>query len=57
MKSVLVIAHDFPPFGGGGVLRVFKFVKYLSEFGWNPIVLTVDPKYYPVEFLDHSLPY
>jgi glycosyltransferase involved in cell wall biosynthesis len=55
MKSVLVIAHDFPPFGGGGVLRVFKFVKYLSEFGWNPIVLTVDPKYYPVEFLDHSL--
>ncbi|MBN8721522.1 MAG: glycosyltransferase [Acidobacteria bacterium] len=55
MKSVLVIAHDFPPFGGGGVLRVLKFTKYLPEFGWNPIVLSVDPTYYPVGLLDYSL--
>ncbi|MFY9222398.1 MAG: glycosyltransferase [Blastocatellia bacterium] len=55
MKSVLVIAHDFPPFGGGGVLRVLKFAKYLPEFGWKPIVLSVDPTYYPVGLLDSSL--
>ena len=55
MKSVLVIAHDFPPFGGGGVLRVLKFIKYLPEFGWNPIVLSVDPTYYPAGLLDYSL--
>ncbi len=40
-KSVLVIAYFFPPLGGGGVQRTLKFVKYLPDNGWNPIVLTV----------------
>lgn len=55
MRSVLVVAHDFPPFGGGGVLRVLKFIKYLPEFGWRPVILTVDSNYYPPTLLDHSL--
>ena len=39
MNSVLVLAYDFPPRGGGAVLRTVKFIKYLPEFGWHPIVI------------------
>ena len=47
MKKVLIIAYYFPPMGMGGVQRVTKFVKYLPDFGWDPIVLTVkDVIYY-----------
>ncbi|MBN1780440.1 glycosyltransferase family 4 protein [bacterium] len=42
MKKVLIIAYYFPPSGGAGVQRVMKFVKYLPEFGWEPLVLTVN---------------
>ncbi|MBN1348203.1 glycosyltransferase [candidate division KSB1 bacterium] len=41
MKNVLIVVQAFPPRGGGGVIRMTKFVKYLPEFGWHPIVLTV----------------
>jgi glycosyltransferase involved in cell wall biosynthesis len=37
---VLVVAHSFPPVGGVGILRTLKFVKYLPDSGWEPIVLT-----------------
>ena len=40
--SVLVIASAFPPTGGPGVQRTLKFVKYLPQFGWNPVVWTLD---------------
>ncbi|GAB4342831.1 MAG: glycosyltransferase [Calditrichia bacterium] len=45
MKKVLFIAYYFPPVGGGGVQRSSKFVKYLPEFGWRPLVLTVREPY------------
>lgn len=35
-----MIAYFFPPAGAVGVYRTLKFVKYLPEFGWEPIVLT-----------------
>lgn len=38
--NVLVVAYYFPPMGLSGVQRTMKFVKYLPEFGWRPIVLT-----------------
>ena len=41
MKRVLVIAYYFPPMGMGGVQRTMKFVRYLPDFGWDPIILTV----------------
>jgi len=40
MKKVLIIAYYWPPSGGGGVQRWLKFVKYLPQFGWEPIVYT-----------------
>ena len=52
-KKVLVITYYFPPSGGAGVQRTLKFVKYLREFGWEPVVLTVRDADYPV--YDESL--
>ncbi len=38
--KVLFIAYFFPPIGGGGVQRSAKFVKYLPQFGFTPLVVT-----------------
>ncbi len=46
-KKVLVITYYWPPCGGIGVLRNLKFVKYLRDFGWEPIVYTVENPSYP----------
>lgn len=48
-KNVLIVAYAFPPVGGSGVQRTLKFVKYLKEFGWNPIVITTENDYCPNE--------
>ena len=44
MKKILVISYYWPPSGGSGVQRWLYFCKYLSEFGYEPIVLTVAEK-------------
>jgi len=41
-KKVLVITYYWPPAAGPGVQRFLKFCKYLPEFGWDPVVLTVE---------------
>ncbi len=53
MKTVLIIAYYFPPSGGPGVQRVLKNVRYLREFGWEPIVFTVENGHFPAR--DESL--
>ncbi len=56
MKKVLMVAYYFPPAGGVGIFRVTKFVKYLLEFGWKPVVLTVREDSYPENsWFDNSL--
>ncbi len=47
MKKVLVITYYWPPSGGPGVQRILNFVKYLPDFGWQPVVLTVRNGEYP----------
>lgn len=47
-KKVLIITYYWPPSGGSGVQRWVKFVKYLSEFNIEPIVLTVKNGTYPL---------
>lgn len=42
LRKILFIAYHFPPAGGGGVQRSLKFVKYLPEAGYLPIVLTIE---------------
>lgn len=53
MKKVLIITYYWPPAGGAGVQRVLKFAKYLPQFGWQPIILTVDNPDCPV--IDETL--
>ena len=54
-RSVLILSYPFPPAASAAVLRTIRFVKYLPESGWKPLVLTprVDAVY-PIR-LDHSL--
>jgi glycosyltransferase involved in cell wall biosynthesis len=40
-RNVVIIANEFPPIGGAGILRYFFFSKYLPDFGWYPSVVTV----------------
>jgi glycosyltransferase involved in cell wall biosynthesis len=55
MKKVLIITYYWPPSGGAGVQRWLKFAKYLPEFGWQPVILTVNPKYASYPQRDESL--
>lgn len=52
-KKVLIVTYYWPPSGGAGVQRWLKFVKYLREFGWEPIVFTPENPEFPSE--DFSL--
>ncbi|WP_018676149.1 hypothetical protein [Riemerella columbina] len=47
-KNILIVTYYWPPAGGPGVQRWLKFVKYLPEFGWNPIVYTPENPSYPL---------
>jgi glycosyltransferase involved in cell wall biosynthesis len=40
MNKVLIISYYWPPSGGAGVQRWLKFVKYLRDFDWEPVVYT-----------------
>ncbi|MFA5818611.1 MAG: glycosyltransferase family 4 protein [Bacteroidales bacterium] len=55
MNKVLIITYYWPPSGGAGVQRWLKFTKYLPEFGWEPVILTVDPEYAAYPVTDNSL--
>ncbi len=41
MKNVLIISYFAPPLNLPPAIRIGKFAKYLPQFGWNPIILTV----------------
>ena len=48
MRKILVIAYYWPPAGGPGVQRWLKFVKYLPDFGFEPIVYVPENPSYPI---------
>jgi len=48
IKKILIVCYAFPPTGGAGVQRVSKYVKYLRDNSWEPIVLTVENPSVPV---------
>jgi len=53
MNKVLILTYYWPPSGGAGVQRWLKFVKYMREYGWEPVVYTVENGEMPV--IDESL--
>jgi len=53
MKRALIITYYWPPSGGAGVQRWLKFVKYLPDEGWIPVVVT--PENPEMPYIDESL--
>ncbi len=47
-NKLLIITYYWPPAGGPGVQRWLKFVKYLPEFGIEPIVYIPENPTYPI---------
>jgi hypothetical protein len=45
-RTVLIIAPDFTPSSYPPALRARFFAQHLPEFGWKPIVLAADLRYY-----------
>lgn len=47
VRRVLMIAFHYPPVhGSSGVQRTLAFSRYLPRYGWQPMVLTVNPRAY-----------
>lgn len=44
-RSVLIVTPFFAPQNHSAMFRAYKLAKYLPQFGWKPIVLTVDTQY------------
>jgi hypothetical protein len=53
-KRMLIITPHFPPSNLAAVHRSRLFAQHLPSFGWEPIILTVDEKFYE-EKLDYNL--
>lgn len=47
-RKVLIITYYWPPAGGPGVQRWLKFVKYLPDFGIQPVVYVPENPTYPI---------
>jgi len=41
-RGLLMCCYSYPPTPDSGVYRNVKFVKYLPEYGWSPVVLTTN---------------
>ena len=46
MKKILFITYMFPPIAGSGIQRSLKFIKYLPEFGIEPIVFAPETAFW-----------
>jgi len=55
MPKVLILTYYWPPGSGAGVQRWLKFSKYLPQFGWEPVILTISPDYAVYPAIDYSL--
>lgn len=58
MKRALIVTYYWPPAGGPGVQRWLKFVKYLRDFGIEPILYVPENPNYPLidEHLQREVP-
>ena len=54
MKKVLIVTFYFPPAATAAIHRILGFSKYLPDFGWEPIILTVKKKYYDEKILTYD---
>jgi hypothetical protein len=54
LKKIIIVSPHFPPSNLAAVHRTRLFAKHLPSLGWEPIIVTVDHKYYE-ENLDWNL--
>lgn len=54
MNNILIIYPHWPPANLAGVHRARLISNFLPDFGWHPIVLTVNEKFYE-EKLDYDI--
>lgn len=52
-NRILMITYVFPPAAYVGVYRTLKYCKYLRDYGWTPLVLTIEPS--GVTYKDENL--
>jgi hypothetical protein len=55
MRRVVLVAPHFIPSFLPSVHRSRLWAYHLEEFGWKPIILTTDPKYYECQISDDML--
>lgn len=55
MKRILIVSPHFPPVNAADMHRVRQSLPYLREFGWDPVVLAVEPDYVEGYRDDHLL--
>jgi len=46
MRRVLFISYEFPPSSEIGAQSCAQIARYLPLYGWEPVVLTVQPSYF-----------
>ena len=60
MKRVLIISPCFPPVNSADMHRIRQGLPYFEEFGWEPVIITVDEKFIEAYSLDpllaHTVP-
>lgn len=44
MKKLLVISYPFPPNASAGAVRSERFTRYLTRYGWDSDVVTIQPR-------------
>lgn len=49
------MTYYWPPGSGAGVQRWLKFSKYLPQYGWEPLILTVDTQFAAYPSIDRTL--
>lgn len=54
VKRILIISPHYPPSNLAAVHRTRLFAQHLPALGWDPVILTVDERYYE-EVLDWEL--
>jgi glycosyltransferase involved in cell wall biosynthesis len=57
MTKVLVLSYNYPPCVYGFCIRVLNFVRFLPQFGFQPVILSVEPEYYKDYSIENSTPH
>jgi len=54
VKRVLILTYSFPPCLDSGMYRPLGFVRYLRQYNWEPVVVTVEERFHNFIFIDHE---